>query len=162
MTFISEERYADIIRVFPVLCVDIILKNRDGEYLLLKRKNDPKKGSWWPVGGRVLKGETLEEAAIRKAKEETGLSVRKPQPVGYFELFSERGPFDTPPGYHTVSIVFSASVDDQEKVTLDGQSAGWKYAGELPADFQVIPFHSSGVTSSPGRVKGVPDRRRET
>jgi colanic acid biosynthesis protein WcaH len=161
MTFIPEEQYAEMIRVLPVLCVDVILKNRDGKYLLLKRRNDPKRGRWWPVGGRVLRGETLEEAARRKTREETGLSARAPRFVGYFELFSGRGPFDASPGYHTVSIVFSASVDDREEVTLDSQSAGWKYAGELPDDFRVIPFHGPGLTGSPPEHEGIPDRRRK-
>jgi len=149
-----------MIRVLPVLCVDMILKNDDGEYLLLERKNDPGKGSWWPAGGRVLRGETLEEAAIRKTREETGLTARNLRPVGYFELFSERGPFGASPMYHTVSIVFSASVDGREKVTLDGQSADWKYAGELPADFRVIPFQGPEALH-PARERGrVPGRRR--
>jgi len=53
----------------PILCVDVILRNRKGEYLLLKRLNEPKKGRWWPVGGRVSGGE-LTAAARRKVREE--------------------------------------------------------------------------------------------
>jgi colanic acid biosynthesis protein WcaH len=162
MTFIPERQYAGILKALPVLCVDVILKNPDGECLLLKRKNEPKKGRWWPVGGRVLKGETLEEAAIRKAKEETGLSARAPQPVGYFELFSGRGPHGTPSGYHTVSIVFESPVDGREMIILDDQSAGWKFARDLPADFRVISFHETRVRGSPRERERVPGRRRKT
>jgi colanic acid biosynthesis protein WcaH len=162
MTFRPERQYAGIVKALPVLCVDVILKNPDGECLLLKRKNEPKRGRWWPVGGRVLKGETLEEAAIRKVKEETGLTARAPQPVGYFELFSGRGPQGTPPGYHTVSIVFTSSVNDQEEVILDDQSAGWKFARDLPADFRVISFHETRVRGSPRKRGRVPGRSRKT
>ena len=51
---------------------------RDNYYLLLfrnKKKNDYNEGKWIGVGGRLEKGETPDQAAIREIKEETGLDV---------------------------------------------------------------------------------------
>ena len=57
--------------------VQIYLK-KDDCYLLLyrnKKKNDVNEGKWIGVGGHVEKGESIDQAAIREVKEETGLDV---------------------------------------------------------------------------------------
>ncbi len=133
-----------MMRALPLLCVDVVLRNREGQVLLVRRKNEPKKGRWWPVGGRVLRGETLRRAAIRKVREETGLAVEGPEPVGYFELINRKGRLPVP-GYHTVSVVFAGQVPDGASVRLDGQSSGWKFSPSLPADFRVVPFGGPGT-----------------
>ena len=158
MTFLPREFYRKIAGAMPILCVDVILRNRKGEYLLLKRLNEPKKGRWWPVGGRVLRGENLTAAARRKVREEAGFSVKALQPVGYFEYPGGRGPFGITDGFHTVSIVFEGSIGDRQHVVLDEQSAGWKYARQLPKDFRVVLFPGTGslpVSHGKGTPRGV-------
>ena len=65
---IPKEFYKEILKVIPIVCVDIVICNSKGLYLLVKRKNEPLKGWWWVVGGRVLHGETAKEAAARKIR----------------------------------------------------------------------------------------------
>lgn len=51
---------------------------KDDCYLLLyrnKKKNDMNEGKWIGVGGHVEENETINQAAIREIKEETGLDV---------------------------------------------------------------------------------------
>ena len=51
---------------------------KDDCYLLLyrnKKKNDMNEGKWIGVGGHVEENETIDQAAIREIKEETGLDV---------------------------------------------------------------------------------------
>lgn len=55
----------------PAPCVSLILVQEE-KVLLAKRKIDPMKGTWDVIGGFVDAGETLEEAALREMKEETG------------------------------------------------------------------------------------------
>ena len=50
-----------------------IIAVKDGKCLLIKRGKAPGKGHWAPPSGFVELGETLEEAAARELKEETGL-----------------------------------------------------------------------------------------
>ena len=90
---IPESKYASIIEVLPILCVDIMIQNADGEYLLIQRAREPLQGEWWVIGGRVLKGETLVEAAIRKVKDETNLNIKNVKLAGYYEDTNETNRF---------------------------------------------------------------------
>ena len=141
---IPAEQYKHIIEVLPILCVDVVIKNTRGEYLLIKRANEPRKGEWWVIGGRLLKGETLEEAVVRKVWEETSLNVETGHPIGYYEAVSQENPFGLAPRFHTVSVVFSTVVDDGQRIKLDDQSIDWKYAEDLPADFHIKSFGCDG------------------
>ena len=132
--------YKKIIEVLPVLCVDIVISNPRGEYLLIKRAEQPLKGQWWVVGGRVHKGETMEEAAIRKVREEVSLEVESVSLIGYYEEIFKKNPFGCSSGLQTVSIVFSTSVDDTQTIKLDSQSTAWKYSKTLPANFRMKTF----------------------
>ena len=49
--------------------------NEAGEILLIKRGKPPQYGRWMVPGGRLEWGETLEEAAIREGREETGIDM---------------------------------------------------------------------------------------
>ena len=77
-------------RVFyydPKIAATSIIE-RDGKILLICRAGDPGYGLWSMPGGYVDRGEVVEEAAMREAKEETGLEVEIDSLVG---LFSETG-----------------------------------------------------------------------
>ena len=49
--------------------------HRGRQVLLVMRKNPPNRGKWALPGGLVELGETVQDAAIREIKEETGLNV---------------------------------------------------------------------------------------
>jgi len=55
----------------------VLCRGRDGQSLLMVCQGRPGEVPTWAVpGGSIEPGETPEEAAIREAKEETGLDVR--------------------------------------------------------------------------------------
>jgi ADP-ribose pyrophosphatase YjhB (NUDIX family) len=49
---------------------------KDDRILLIRRGHAPKKGHWSLPGGHQELGETVEQAAIREVREETGVSIR--------------------------------------------------------------------------------------
>lgn len=140
MSFVPKEQYIQILKNLPILCVDIIVQNKKGEYLLVKRANKPKKGRWWVIGGRVFKTESLEQAARRKVRQETGQRVKNMRAIGYFELINGANPFGLSFKYHSISVVFTAVIDDLESVKLDAQSSEFKFSKKLPKDFKVMYF----------------------
>ena len=83
------------------LAVDLVILEKDRIYLI-KRKNDPFKDFWALPGGFVEHGERVEEAALREAKEETGMDIKINKLIGVFS-----DPRRDPRG-HTVSIVYLA------------------------------------------------------
>jgi len=59
----------------PLVGVGAVVIN-EGKMILVKRGVEPGKGKWSIPGGLVELGETIREATIREAKEETGLDVK--------------------------------------------------------------------------------------
>lgn len=136
---IPTRTYKKIIELLPILCVDVVIANEQGEYLLVKRGNEPLKGAWWVPGGRVLKGEQLEHAAKRKVKEELGIRIKVERPVGYYEDKYRENSFDLNTELHTIGMVFLARPLTLN-VKLDGQSLSWGFFKKLPKRFKVKPF----------------------
>ena len=60
-------------QIFPEPTVGVFIFNPAGELLLLKSHKWP--GRYVVPGGHVELGERIEEAAVREAKEETGLDI---------------------------------------------------------------------------------------
>ena len=140
---ISTKQYKMILEKMPLLCVDVVIRNPSGEHLLVKRVNEPLKGRWWVIGGRVHKNETLKQAVIRKVKQETGLAINKMQPMGYYEDKFKNNSIKLATPLHAVSVVFVVTIGDDVKVRLDAQSSEWKFAKRLPVDFRVRRFITS-------------------
>lgn len=91
------------IRVYrnPLLTVDIIIEIPGKGIVLVERKNPPY--GWAMPGGFVDYGETLETAASREAKEETGLKITG---LKQFRAYSDP---NRDPRAHTVTVVFTAT-----------------------------------------------------
>jgi 8-oxo-dGTP diphosphatase len=86
----------------PLLTVDTVVVE-NSSILLIKRKNDPYQGSWALPGGFVEYGETVENAAVRETKEETGIDVKLKELVG---VYSDP---DRDPRGHTITVCFLGS-----------------------------------------------------
>jgi len=69
--------------------------------ILIRRATEPGHGKWAYAGGYLEAGETLEAAAIRETREETGLEVRI---AGLLGVYSR-------PGGRSITIVFLAAAE---------------------------------------------------
>ncbi|HID93909.1 MAG TPA: NUDIX hydrolase [bacterium (Candidatus Stahlbacteria)] len=107
----------------PRLTVDIIIELNDG-IVLINRKNPPY--GWAIPGGFVDYGETVEEAAIREAKEETSLDIER---LSQFHVYSDPG---RDPRGHTVSVVFVAKGIGVPMAASDAKGIGVFKRGNLP------------------------------
>jgi ADP-ribose pyrophosphatase YjhB (NUDIX family) len=91
----SRPRYRN-----PVPTVDIIIEYGDLGLVLIERDKPP--WGWALPGGFVEYGESLEDAARREAREETGLEAEL---LGQFHAYSDPG---RDPRQHTITTVFVA------------------------------------------------------
>jgi len=107
----------------PIVGVGIVIVH-DCHIALIKRGNEPSKGKWTVPGGLVELGETVEEAVIREAKEETCLVVEKPElidVVGNVDL-DENGKVK----YHYVIIDYLVYVKGGNiKAASDAEELRW-------------------------------------
>ena len=101
----------------PVLTVDTIIK-RDNGYVFVKRRNEPFKDYWALPGGIVEYGETVEGAALREAREETGLDVNRLQLIG---IYSD--PSRDPRGHYITVVYVAEAAFGELKVATDAKEA---------------------------------------
>jgi ADP-ribose pyrophosphatase YjhB (NUDIX family) len=97
-----------------------------GLIALIERKNAPH--GWALPGGFVDIGETTEEAAIREAKEETGLNVEL---LRVFNVYSD--PKRDPRG-HTASVVYLARGYGNPKAASDAAKIELFHEMNLPSE----------------------------
>ena len=113
----------------PFPTVDIIIE-LEGEtpprIVLVNRKNPPH--GWALPGGFVDYGETVEEAAVREAREETGLAVSL---VRQFHVYSD--PSRDTRG-HMMSTVFIARASGTPVGADDAKEARGFAPDDLPED----------------------------
>ncbi len=105
----------------PAVTADVVIPDHRGMILLIQRKNPPFQGRWALPGGFIDYGtETIEECAVREAKEETGLDVRLKALLGV-----RSHPGRDPRG-HTVTVVFVCEelVPEEARTARAGDDAG--------------------------------------
>jgi len=115
--------------ITPLLTVDAIIieeLNCVSGVVLIKRKNPPY--GWALPGGFVDIGETLEQAVVREAKEETSLDFVVNELVGVYS-----NPARDPRG-HTVSAVYAGRATGEMKARDDAVEIEVFSVFELPKD----------------------------
>jgi ADP-ribose pyrophosphatase YjhB (NUDIX family) len=108
----------------PIPTVDIIIEIESKGIILIKRKNPPY--GWAIPGGFVDYGESLEEAAVREAKEETSLDVKL---IRQFHTYSDP---DRDPRHHTITTVYIAKAQGIPQAKDDATEIGTFSERNLP------------------------------
>ena len=121
-------------REFPELPLvgvgSIIIEN--GRVLLVKRVHRPIQGQWSIPGGVLEVGELVREAAIREAREETGLIVEPGELLGVYDRIL-RTP-EKRVQYHYVLVDFLCRrVGGELLAASDAAEVRWFTREELPA-----------------------------
>lgn len=113
----------------PLSAVAVVAE-KDGKVLFIKRNVRPAKGMWALPGGFIEQGETVEKAAIREFREETGLKARKAEII---KVASANSVF-----FRTLIIigVKVSGISGKMKPGDDACDVKWVDAGKIPLTFQ--------------------------
>lgn len=116
----------------PALTVDCAIykfNNNRKQLLLIKRANEPYKNMWAMPGGFVDMDESIDLAAYRELKEETGITA-----VDLIQ-FKTYGSVNRDPRGRTISVVYHSKLkdDSQNAIAMDDAcDAQWFYLDNLP------------------------------
>ncbi|MDZ7663253.1 NUDIX hydrolase [Thiohalophilus sp.] len=108
---------------FPQLAVGAIVR-RGTAVLLVQRATAPNTGQWAIPGGKVRAGETLQQAAEREIKEETGVVIRAGEPIFYFDVIERDAQGEL--RYHYVIVDLLAEyLGGEPQADDDALDAAW-------------------------------------
>ena len=115
----------------PLVGVGAIIIDGD-RVLLVKRAHPPIQGQWSIPGGVLEVGEMVRDAAIREAREETGLIVEPAELLGVYDRIL-RDP-EKRVQYHYVLIDFLCrATGGKLQAATDAAEVRWFTREELPA-----------------------------
>ncbi len=102
----------------PETCVGAVALDERG-LLLVRRAHGPGVGEWSLPGGRVERGETLEDAVVRELREETTLTGTCGDLVGWTQIIDD--------DHHFVVLDFATTVADPAppRAGSDALDARW-------------------------------------
>jgi 8-oxo-dGTP diphosphatase len=129
-------------------CVVFGLDEQDLKILLIQRGNEPFKGSWAAPGGFVNADESLEHAALRELKEETGVHDV------FLEQLYTFGDVHRDPRRRIVTVAYYALVnlrDHTIKAATDASNAAWFAVDDIP---KLAFDHARIVETALRRLRG--------
>jgi colanic acid biosynthesis protein WcaH len=134
--FLDDSDLATVVRLAPLVCIDILLRDLENRVLVGLRNNDPAKGFLFVPGGRVRKGEKLQSAFERILLQETNCKASFSQAsfFGVYEHFYDSNRFgDHGFGTHCVTLAFQLQLNQPSNVVSDAQhgSLHWMTEAEV-------------------------------
>jgi len=87
--FLEQSTFSTVIASTPLVSIDLVVTNSNGQVLLGQRLNRPAKNYWFVPGGRILKNEPLPEAFKRLTRDELGqeFTITQASLLGPFDHF---------------------------------------------------------------------------
>ncbi|ENM2866639.1 GDP-mannose mannosyl hydrolase [Citrobacter koseri] len=122
--------FKTIIENTPLISVDLVIINKQGQVLLGQRQNRPAKDFWFVPGGRIYKDETFRNAFSRLTAEELNLDVSLEQGLflGVFEHFYNDNITGTDFSTHYVVHGYQLNIEvDEQHQFPDSQHRVFKW-----------------------------------
>lgn len=139
--WLDAETFQTVVASTPLISIDLLVENEQGEYLLGLRNNRPAQGYWFVPGGRVQKNETLNDAFKRLTRTELGVELERTDArfKGVYEHFYTDSVFGEQVSTHYVVLAHHLKLA-QESIKLDDcQHADMIWT--KPKDLHLLPTH---------------------
>jgi colanic acid biosynthesis protein WcaH len=128
--FLDSDKFSTVIHSTPLISIDLVIINNEGQVLLGKRLNRPAKHFWFVPGGRILKNETMEKAFIRLTQEELGqvYKIEQAKLLGAYEHFYDDNVFNDKFSTHYVVLAYILKVgNDLSSMPLNIQHDNYQW-----------------------------------
>ncbi|HCG2922859.1 MAG: GDP-mannose mannosyl hydrolase [Tolumonas sp.] len=139
--FLDKETFRTVVRSAPLVSIDLVVINSQGQVLLGQRTNRPAQGFWFVPGGRILKNEAMAAAFLRLSKAELGFAseLGDAEFLGVYEHFYTDNFSGTDFSTHYVVLGYRLVHDLDLNSLPDAQhhSYRWFDVAELLASVQV-------------------------
>ena len=131
MSYFPTEEYQKIVQSMPIFCIDFLISFQK-KYLLIKRKEEPLKNSYWVIGGRMMFKETIKDAAKRIQEREIGTYFSNFKEVGFSNYFFPNKPNSK--ATHTPTLLLHIPVNKMFNPTLDEQHDNFIWSENIPEE----------------------------
>ena len=110
---LDVETFKTVVSSTPLISMDFVIKNSQGQILLGRRNNRPAQGFWFVPGGRILKDETFSQAFSRLTFNELGLSlsITEARFLGPFQHFYQDNFSESNFSTHYVVMGYQLALD---------------------------------------------------
>lgn len=132
--------YAEIVKSMTISCVDIFVYNfENNAYLMVYRTTPPAQGKWWMPGGRIFKGESFYESAVRKTKKESNLDICPIAQLGTYSTYFLESAWGLDVHTDTKNTVVLALCNHQTPLLDEHhQTFKWIPIDEVPEDPYIL------------------------
>ena len=148
--------FEHIIRLTPLVSIDLVVRSPNGRILVGYRRNEPAKGCFFTAGGRVTKNETLAAAFRRISLAELGVEkqIEEARFLGVYEHFyatnnPERAGFGT--YYVVLAYELTAPPQDWRLPNDQHGEFAWLTEAELLQSPQVHQYTKAYFLSGKSR-----------
>jgi ADP-ribose pyrophosphatase YjhB (NUDIX family) len=123
----------------PAPTATVIIENKQGEILLVKRKVAPKKNFWDLPGGFVDYSEKIEEAAVREIKEELNININLTD-LHWLGSYINNNYLYRSINYHTINTVFSLRLTKDLPIKASDDVASFQFFSKEQIPWEKLAF----------------------
>ncbi len=154
--WMHPKEFSAVVRLTPLVSIDLILRSSDGRILVGHRKHEPAKGTYFVPGGRISKNETRAAAFKRLTRDELGVErpIHDARFLGVYEHFYPANRYEEK-GFGTHYVVLAYELDmDLPVAALPKDQHGnyvWMTEAEILAAPDVHPNTREYLSVKPRR-----------
>jgi colanic acid biosynthesis protein WcaH len=132
---LTELDFLDVVRLTPLVAIDLIVSDAEGRVLIGHRRNRPARNTWFVPGGRIHKDETLDAAFARIAEAELGIARMARSTARFEGIFEHHYPdnFAAEPDVSTHYIVLAYALQLTSTVSVGRLDQHSEYLWLSPA-----------------------------
>jgi len=154
---LKPEDFDSVVRLTPLVAIDLIVRSPEGRVLMGRRTNEPAKGTFFVPGGRVTKNEPLAAAFRRISLAELGVekTIEEGRFLGVYEHFYTTNNHQVA-GFGTHYVVLAYELNSAEKDLLLPDDQHGEFAWLTKADLLRSPevHQNTKVYFLPGKGGG--------